>query len=87
MKISRWEASFRLTELFEKPRKLRAHLTRAENRRHNQQWTRLGGSTTTTQLKEEQEEDPEVQRWMTREDPTCIKQSVVFVNNGFQIIR
>ena len=60
-------------ELVEKPRKLRAHLTRAEKRRHNQQWTRPGGSTTTTQLKKEQEEDPEVQRWMTQEDPTRIK--------------
>ena len=40
-------------ELFEKPRKLRAHLTRAEKRRHNQQWTRSDGSTATAQLKTE----------------------------------
>ena len=60
-------------ELFGKPRKLRAHLTRAEKRRHNQQWTRLDGSTATAQLKKEQEEDPEVQRWMTQKDPTRIK--------------
>ena len=59
-------------ELFEKPRKLRAHLTQAEKRGYNQQWTRPGGSTTTTKLKKEQEEDSEVQRWMTQEDPTCI---------------
>ena len=45
-------------ELFEKPRKLRAHLNRAEKRRHNQQWTRPGGCTTTTQFKKEQKEDP-----------------------------
>ena len=54
-------------ELFERPGKLRAHLTRAEKRKHNQQWTRLGGSTTTIHLKKEQEEDPEVQRWMRAE--------------------
>ena len=60
-------------ELFEKPEKLSAHLTRAEKTRRNQQWTRLEGGTTTTQLKKEQEEDPEVQRWMTQKDPSCIK--------------
>ena len=38
-------------ELFEKPGKPRAHLTRTEKRRHNQQWTRLDGSTVTAQLK------------------------------------
>ena len=60
-------------ELFEKSRKLTAHLTRVEKRRHYQQGTSLGGCTTTIQLKKEQEEDPEVRKWMTQEDPTCIK--------------
>ena len=64
---------FPFDELFEKPRKLRAHLTQAEKRRQNQQWTRPGSSTTNTRLKKKQEEDPKIQRWMTQEDPTCIK--------------
>ena len=40
-------------ELFGKPGKPRAHLTRAEIRKNNQQWTRLEGSTATVQLKRE----------------------------------
>ena len=60
-------------ELFEKPGKLRAHLTRAEKLRHNQQWTRPCDRTTTTQLKNEQEKDPEVLRSMRQENPTHIK--------------
>ena len=66
---------FLFNELFEKPKKLRAHLTRAERRRHNQQCTRPGDGTTTIQLKKEQEEGMEVQSWMTQEDPTCIKRT------------
>ena len=49
-------------ELFGNPGKLRAYLTRAEKRTHNQQWTRPEGGTTTIHLKKEQKEDPEVQR-------------------------
>ena len=47
-------------ELFEKPGKLRGHLTQTEKRRHNQQWTRPNGCTATAQLKKEKQEDLEV---------------------------
>ena len=40
-------------ELLGKPGKPRAHSTRAEKRRHNQQWTRPDGSTATAQLNTE----------------------------------
>ena len=40
-------------ELFGKPGKLRAHLTRAKKRRHSWQWPRQDGSTATAQLKTE----------------------------------
>ena len=33
-------------ELFGRPGMARAHLTRAERTRHNQQWTRTDGTTT-----------------------------------------
>ena len=43
-------------ELFGNPGKLRAHLTRAEEGRHNQQWTRLNGGMTTVQLQKDKEQ-------------------------------
>ena len=54
-------------ELLEKAGKLRAHLTQAEKKRHNQQWTRPDGSTATAQLKKEQEENSEVQTQVDEE--------------------
>ena len=70
-------------ELFGNPGKLRAHVTRAEKRRHNQQWTRLDGGTTTIHLKKEQEEDLEVQRWMTDEK----KQQARFCNIRYDYVK
>ena len=60
-------------ELFEEQGKTKPRLTRAERRKHNQQWIKTSNGLTSTQLKKEQEEDPGVQKWMAQEDPTRIK--------------
>ena len=57
-------------DLFEQPRRNKNYLTQSEKRQHNRRWI---GTCNTVQLKKEQEEDPEIQQWKRREDPSRIK--------------
>ena len=57
-------------DLFEQPRRNKNYLTRSEKRQHNRRWI---GTSNTVHFKKEQEEDPEIQQWKRREDPSRIK--------------
>ena len=76
-----------VVEFSEMQRKTRTHLTQVETRRHNQHWTKTSDSTTLTQLKKEQVRDPDIQRWMTQQNPApnthlLKKRYVIFGDQG-----
>ena len=59
-----------VVEFSEMQGEARTHLTQVEMRRHKQHWTKTSDSITPTQLKKEQVRHPDIQRWMTQENPT-----------------
>ena len=69
-------------ELFEKPGKPRIHLTRAEKRRHNQQWTKLDIGTTTTQLKKDQEQQAMTEMRLNEPESNRMEMSHTTVKQG-----
>ncbi len=65
--------------LFDEPRRTKLHMSRSETREHNLKWAEGLNTFNSTQLKTEQEKDPDIQKWIQKEDPTRIvrKQGVI----------